>query len=349
MQRALWQKVLIAAAGVLIFSFAANYLYFNARYKELSDLKFTLANIEREISYFKTKIKGADGKTPSSQDIEKQIEEISKKIPNEKDMPYMMEEFIKSSSKGLALDYKLVQPQPAVTEEGYMRLPIRIEMDTDFENLYLFFSRVDNMPLIVQTDVMDLRKNETRKNLNVSLQLSTFMTPGGSSKMAQSLMNDAQIPYSDPFFDWDYKKISRTKLIPRSAFNTFGKKRGQEIWKSIISSGYIDKSGIVQKKFDGIYDKFRFSSTSETERKKVFDLLMNPPKIEYKAAKAASRPANLPQFKGVFAYDGKVKVFVNNSVLSIGQSINGYRITAVKGKKLIVNKSGRSYTLTLGR
>jgi len=80
-----------------------------------------------------------------------------------------------------------------------------------------------------------------------------------------------------------------------------------------------------------------FKMPSKNEAKRVSD-------------KTRTRTAitNLPKFKGIYK-GATIKAFINDEFCAVGDSIDGFTVTKISGKYVIVTKNKISYTLKLGR
>lgn len=200
MERPLWQKALAAAVLLIVAVWASYNYYFSGKLKELSKLQETLVSIEREINL----IKPTDiiiGKDTSSlnREIEKQLNDISTRMPDEVELPYLIEDFISKSSSGSRVDYSKIQPLGVQTDLKARKQTINTELISDFEGLNLYLMKLESLPYIVRIDQMDISKVLKDKDLGIKLALSMFLFPGGVPS-AESKPLLAQIPNFDPFY-----------------------------------------------------------------------------------------------------------------------------------------------------
>lgn len=277
MDRPLWQKIILAAVLATIIVWGSYTQLLKDKLKEIADLKVSAEMIQKEVEAL-----GAQDITLDSasinREIDKRLSEINRKVPSEVDSPYLLERFIAESLKGLDIDYTFIQPLAPAKEDIFKRIPINIDMTARFEPLNLYLQRIENLPIAIRVDQMDISKNtEQPQLLNVKLTLSAFVMPGAPSATQETHPNMAQIPGIDPFFEQELRteKIKTELSRPR-------------------------KPRIV-----------------------------------------------LPKFKGVYK-GANIKAFINNELFGVGDVVNGYIITKITDRYVIVTKDGLGYTLKLG-
>src|SRR3989338_6698867 len=113
--RPVWQKVAIAALAIITIVWVSYNYHFKVKLKEAENLKSTLSATEKEIDVLSPKNNISKINSVATLEIEGAIKEISKKIPDEVNMPSLMERFIYDSSKDLDIDYRLVQPVTVIS------------------------------------------------------------------------------------------------------------------------------------------------------------------------------------------------------------------------------------------
>lgn len=75
---------------------------------------------------------------------------------------------------------------------------------------------------------------------------------------------------------------------------------------------------------------------------------------KYKESKGSYKPrattsrTNLPKFKGIYK-GATTKAFINDEFCAVGDTIDGFTVSKISGKYVIVTKNRISYTLKLGR
>lgn len=260
----------------------ASYNYFlKGKIRELSASRETLSSIEKEIDLMIPKDIIAGKSEATNLIIEKKLGELGKKLPSEIDIPYLMQDFITNSSRDIKINYSLVQPSALISEQKYKKLPIDIELSGDFENLNLYLVRLENLPMMVRIDQLDINKNSDAKVLDVKLLVSAFVMPSAAGQTSQEKIVMPGVVMSDPFFSQRY-------CVASSKEAAASKKRT------------IKKSAKVRIKFKGVYE-------------------------------------------------GSIQaVFLNDSLVKTGESVDGFTVEKIGGKSVTVSKSGKRYTLKLG-
>ncbi|MEK7376475.1 MAG: type 4a pilus biogenesis protein PilO [Candidatus Margulisiibacteriota bacterium] len=280
-ERPLWQTAGVLILAIIAVAWGSYNLYYKGKIKQMSELKMALLTTEKEIELLRPIDILQKGKLPVHELIEKQLAQISKKIPNELEVPYLLQGFIVNSAKGLNITYDLITPMAPVQEQKYKRVPIKVNFSCDFESLNSYIMNLENLPITVRIDALDVSKASAPPLLNVKMDLSAFVSPGGSVQSASDKLSRFKVPLTDPFF-----------------------------------SGGI---------------KAAVPPPNKTTKKQI------------------KRSSSLPVFSGIF--EGTVpKAFIGAGIAGVGESVDGYEVLEIaSNKKVIVKKSGKIYTLTLGR
>ncbi len=177
-----WQNLIIGVLLALAFAYGTyNYLYL-PKLKEIAVLKATLQLIDSEI-------KTVEGAETLLKDLnaakimlDKELEDISKKVPSETESPYVVNNFISAVGKGLNIDYNLIQPSGVEQEQNYRRLPLNVEFEGDYADLNSYLAQLKGLPVTIRVDSVELRKIAGGNKLAVSMRLSAFLMPGGAVK-----------------------------------------------------------------------------------------------------------------------------------------------------------------------
>ncbi len=237
MDRPLWQKIALAALAAALVIWASYTYLLKDKIKEMSELKSSVDMIQHEI-----KALGGGDMTldPISinREIKKRLDEINRKVPSEADSPYLLERFIADSMKGLDIDYTFIQPLAPVKEDIFKRIPINVDMTAKFEPLNMYLQRIENLPITVRIDNMDISKNKEQPQLlNVKLSLSAFVMPGAAaSSTPESVPNMAQVPTIDPFFEEELRA-----------------ERAAEVKKAASTRPAARRAPLQLPKFKGVY------------------------------------------------------------------------------------------------
>jgi Tfp pilus assembly protein PilO len=237
MDRPLWQKITLAAALAIFIGWASYTYLLKGQIKEISDLKASAEMIQREVKALGNKDITLDSES-INREINKKLEEINRKVPSEVDSPYLLERFIAQSLKGLDIEYTFIQPLAPAKEDVFKRIPINIDMTARFEPLNLYLQRIENLPITVRIDQMDISKDKGQPQLlNVKLSLSAFVMPGVPSATQEARPNLTQIPNIDPFFEQELRDEKESNMKKGTAARS-AKKR---------------KAAVVMPKFKGVY------------------------------------------------------------------------------------------------
>jgi len=193
-----FQNLIIGVLAILILAYGVNTYIYKPKIKEIKSLKSSLKMID-------TEIKGIPGgemllkDTPAARAmIKNELDEISGKIPTEKQTPYLINNFISIVGKGLNIDYNLIQPGDLSPENKYKRLPLRVEFEGAYVDLNAYLAQLKKLPATIRVDNMDLHKLSGTRKLGIRMLLSAFVMPGGAEKPAGKPKE--YYTFYDPFY-----------------------------------------------------------------------------------------------------------------------------------------------------
>ncbi|MFA4858852.1 MAG: type 4a pilus biogenesis protein PilO [Candidatus Margulisiibacteriota bacterium] len=259
--------LVLLAAGWLSYSY-----FYRPKIQEINGYKMAIRNIELEMKPILGEdiiLRKGDDKVKIKA-LEEELARLSEKIPTEKEVPYLIGNFVSEVGKELNVDYNLIEPQTIVDEGNYRRVPLKVDFTADLSSFYSYLSQLKNLPATVRVDGLFLKKTGTDK-ITVQLELSAFVMPGKEIKSRETA---------------------------------------------------------------GVAPEFY---------KDIFALAAKP-----SAALATPQPATGPalELQG-FWRGNKVKAFINNNIVGIGDSLDGYTLVSIAGSSAVLTKNGKSYTLTL--
>jgi len=194
-----WQNLIAGVLIALVLSYGAyNYVY-KPKMKEINNLKNSLKLIDSEIKMFEGGYLLLKDLDAAKSMLNKELDEIAKKIPSEAETPYLINNFISIVGKGLNIDYNLIQPADLVQEQKYKRLPLKVEFEGDYADLNAYLAQLKRLPVTIRVDSLDLRKIAGAKKLSVSMVLSAFVMPGGAVQKPMAEVEGYSYLY-DPFY-----------------------------------------------------------------------------------------------------------------------------------------------------
>jgi len=230
-----WQNLIIGVLVVILLGYGTyNYIY-KPKFKEIGNLKSSLKLIDSEIKM----IEGGDlllkDVDSAKAMLSKELADLSKKIPNESETPYLINNFISAVGKGLNIDYNLIQPAGLEQEQQYKRLPLRVEFEGNYADLNSYLAQLKNLPVTIRVDSMTLNKVSGTNKLGVSMVLSAFVMPGVTEKPPGGSKGYSYL--YDPFYA-ETGKTEELKLESVTGLEYLGYFKGREI-KAIINDDVL--------------------------------------------------------------------------------------------------------------
>lgn len=98
---------------------------------------------------------------------------LLKQLPQETEVPGLIDDLSAAAvTSGLTL--KTMDPQPLITTEFYIELPIKVEVVGDYHSLGAFVSAVSAMPRIVTLHDYEIRTTGTAGQLAMKIMAKTY-------------------------------------------------------------------------------------------------------------------------------------------------------------------------------
>ena len=233
----LWQKILAVGLVLLVVLWGYNKYLYAPKVKEINYLKNTLKSIDMEIELIVPKESVVKDGIDIREAVKKELAELMKKIPTESEIPFIIDELISRVGSGLSITYKLIQPQPRVSEGKYLRLPLKLNFFSDYTDLNLYLKQLKKLPATVRIDSISLTRNPTPPKLSIDMSLSAFVMPGSAVERTEIPLEGEKKSYLyDPFYR-------------PSGADTGGKDRKpafilQGIWKGKAASAIINNKEV---------------------------------------------------------------------------------------------------------
>ena len=106
--------------------------------------------------------------------VEKKLDEFNKRLPKEKNIDEILKQITHaSSSTGIKL--KLIEPLQ-IREGGiYNRFPIKLNLESSFNNCFHFFLQLENLPRILQLETISMQADSRLDSIKTEMLLSAFI------------------------------------------------------------------------------------------------------------------------------------------------------------------------------
>ncbi|MEM9416087.1 MAG: type 4a pilus biogenesis protein PilO [Planctomycetota bacterium] len=136
-----------------------------------------------EIQVKQAKLQSLDNAMAQHTDLDSEIDRLRSTIELiEQKLPHGREEYqVVKNISDLALSHNLVvrsiKPDKVVAAAQYMELPVRLEIEGDFDGFYAFLLEVERLPRITQMPMMTLNKLESAEEegmMEATITLSIF-------------------------------------------------------------------------------------------------------------------------------------------------------------------------------
>ncbi|MFC1560026.1 type 4a pilus biogenesis protein PilO [Candidatus Margulisiibacteriota bacterium] len=216
------QNTLAIAVAVLIVLWGSYTFLYSPKMREIKRLKSDLRIANQEIRLITGKDIDAKKIAETKGMLQAELEELSKKIPGEKEAPYLINSFINEVGKGLSIDFKLIKPGGIVAEGQYRKIPIIVEFESSYSSFHKYLQQLKQLPATVRVDKLDLYRSGKYDKVSIKMDLSAFVMPGGTLPAQQKGKTDLS-KFDDPFFPKVKKVVTKKAkpVLPGLAYSGF--------------------------------------------------------------------------------------------------------------------------------
>ena len=220
---------IITLALIQLLGFMSYEVFIVPKAKGVKNLRETSSKIERQINAIFGEEVILRGGALQQEEIVRQLEKLSQQIPSEKDFPDIMDDIITKSTRGLDIDFKLIEPQKVVPEEKYKKLPIRLTFSCNYHAFVSYLTQLSRLPAIITVDQLNMvRGLEEPDRLEVDMTLSAFVMPLGPGE--EKAGREEKTPSSlliNPFVEEKEGEIAAPKIFEKE----YPTLKLQGIWK----------------------------------------------------------------------------------------------------------------------
>ncbi|HEV8643452.1 MAG TPA: type 4a pilus biogenesis protein PilO [Methylomirabilota bacterium] len=176
-----WQKMVLGLAGVVVLVAAAYFLLISPIEVRISALRAQRESLQRELMESRRIVADIARFRREIAELEKNIEVIKEKLPNEKEMPTLYRT-LSDAAYQAGLGVALFQPREPKVTEYFNEIPITLNAEGGYHQLGDFYERVAAFPRVV--NVVDWRLtglSKGRTSIKADLTLATYVyRPVGS-------------------------------------------------------------------------------------------------------------------------------------------------------------------------
>jgi Tfp pilus assembly protein PilO len=106
--------------------------------------------------------------------VEQKLDEFNKRLPKEKNIDEILKQITHASSS-TGIELKSIEPLQ-IREGGiYNRFPIKLNLESSFENCFQFFLQLENLPRILQLETISMQEDSRSETIKTEMLLSAFI------------------------------------------------------------------------------------------------------------------------------------------------------------------------------
>jgi len=147
------KKLIIGLGLLLLLGYFYWFYLLQPAFEKKAKLDEDLANISRLIATSQRVVGQIEQHKKEIARLEKSLQTILAKLPEQKEIPRLLTS-VSEAGRDAGLDFVLFEPMVSVSKEFYAEIPVKIEVEGEYNNIAVFFDSVANLPRIVNiTDV----------------------------------------------------------------------------------------------------------------------------------------------------------------------------------------------------
>jgi type IV pilus assembly protein PilO len=142
------QRLLILGIVIALVTVGFYYYIYVPGTKNIAAQEGRLAGLQRDLSSLQTIAAKLPEFKATIQQLETQLVEIRKKLPQDREIPGLLESISKAGTES-GLQFELFRPRGEVRHEIYSDVPVDITVKGPFQNIIMFLDKIAHLPRIV--------------------------------------------------------------------------------------------------------------------------------------------------------------------------------------------------------
>jgi type IV pilus assembly protein PilO len=170
---ALWQRVAMVAAVVVLLFGATTWLVYLPLYDEITELDNKLQGLEKKLATAKINAAELEKFQAKMQEAEAQFKIAMRALPEKEEIPSLLTN-VSKSGQDVGLEFLLFEPKPETKKEFYAEIPVAMSIRGDYHNLAIFFDKVARLSRIVNINNITINRGKEIRDLSASCTAVTY-------------------------------------------------------------------------------------------------------------------------------------------------------------------------------
>ncbi|MBI5055510.1 MAG: type 4a pilus biogenesis protein PilO [Nitrospirae bacterium] len=168
-------QLVIAILPSLLLLILFVFLVLLPKNSEIKILDTKLTKLNQEIQSSEAKVKKLDMLIAENKLLKAKLAKLQEQLPEEKEVSVLLKQ-ISDSGLQSGLEILLWRPEAKKTSPDnlYVEIPVKVEVQTGYHNLGVFFSHISRLPRLVNISDIDLRVKEKKGKEGAGLIGATF-------------------------------------------------------------------------------------------------------------------------------------------------------------------------------
>ncbi|MFC1857094.1 type 4a pilus biogenesis protein PilO [Thermodesulfobacteriota bacterium] len=167
-------RIVIAVGVFVALIGGVVYLAYIPKFQRISELKQELDQAQQQLAIMQQQAAKLEEYQEKLAKAEKQFEIIKKRLPEEKDIPSLLED-ISLFGHEAGLEFVLFEPKGVQKKEFYARVPVKIIVRGGYEELETFFDKISKMSRIVNIKNVAIKPGKEGEKLTTTCRADTYM------------------------------------------------------------------------------------------------------------------------------------------------------------------------------
>jgi len=227
---------------ILILGIVSYRVFIVPKTQGIQSLRNTLKRIDTQINTIFGEEVVLKGGAEQQAAILKRMEELSRQIPSERDLPRILDEVVTQSAQGLNIEYQLIEPQALESKGKYIKFPLKVLFTGDYYDLISYLSQLSQISAITSISSLNLQRNaEDPRQVDSELIINIFVMPDEAGEAPARKAEIATPSFSvDPFTARKEERGIKEILKAAAAPSAPSQPRLQGIWKGKEIRAFIN-------------------------------------------------------------------------------------------------------------
>jgi type IV pilus assembly protein PilO len=141
-------RIAILAGTIVLFVGLFTYLVYLPKTEQIRKTEEEINKLEGQLARAKIKTKDYKSLQNKKKDVDQQLKEALRLLPNEKEIPNLLRKVTELGNES-NLDFRFFDPKNEIPKDFYIEIPVAIEVRGNYHDVAVFFDKIGRMDRIM--------------------------------------------------------------------------------------------------------------------------------------------------------------------------------------------------------